>query len=81
MTGGTPLHPDLDALDLHILVERRPEIIVLVLVLVRCRGDTQKDSVVVWTLTDRLDQNMSKQCDNPNVITPMCAQRDVHTYT
>lgn len=37
VTGGAPLHPDLNALDLHVLVERRSEIIVLVLVLVRCR--------------------------------------------
>ena len=41
MTGGAPLHPDLNALDLHVLVERRSEIIVLVLVLVRC-GETHK---------------------------------------
>lgn len=39
VTGGAPLHPDLNALDLHVLVERRSEIIVLVLVLVRC-GET-----------------------------------------
>ncbi len=39
VTGGAPLHPNLNALDLHILVERRSEIIVLVLVLVRC-GET-----------------------------------------
>lgn len=36
VTGGAPLHPDLDALDLHVLVERRSEIVVLVLVLIRC---------------------------------------------
>lgn len=35
VTGGAPLHPDLNALDLHVLVERRSEIIVLVLVLIR----------------------------------------------
>ena len=40
VTGGAPLHPDLNALDLHVLVERRSEIIVLVLVLIRC-GETQ----------------------------------------
>ncbi len=40
VTGGAPLHPDLDALDLHVLVEWRSEIIVLVLVLVRCGGNT-----------------------------------------
>lgn len=38
MAGGAPFHPDLNALNLHVLVERRSEIIVLVFILVRCRG-------------------------------------------
>ena len=55
MTGGAPLHPDLNALDLHVLVERRSEIIVLVLVLVRCREahkyrntHTDRDKHINW---------------------------------
>lgn len=35
MAGGAPLHPDLNALDLHVLVERCSEIIILVLVFIR----------------------------------------------
>lgn len=37
VTGGTPLHAHLDALHVHVLVERRAELVVLVLVLVCCR--------------------------------------------
>lgn len=44
VTGGAPLHPDLNALDLHILVERRSEIIVLVLVLIRYGGGENRHS-------------------------------------
>lgn len=36
MAGGAPLHADLDAPHIHILVQRRPEVILLVLVLIRC---------------------------------------------
>lgn len=34
MAGGAPFHPHLDALHVHVLVERRPELLVLVLVVV-----------------------------------------------
>lgn len=34
VAGGAPLHPHLDALHVHVLVERRPELVVLVLVVV-----------------------------------------------
>lgn len=39
VAGGAPLHPDLDAFDLHVLVERRAEVVVLVLVLVGWRRE------------------------------------------
>lgn len=41
MAGGAPLHPDLNALDLHVFVERRSEIIVLVLVFIRWQTHKQ----------------------------------------
>ncbi len=34
MTGGTPLHPHLNTLDVHVLVQRSAELVVLVLVFV-----------------------------------------------
>lgn len=37
VTRGAPLHAHLDALHVHVLVERRAELVVLVLVLVGCR--------------------------------------------
>lgn len=46
VTGGTPLHPDLNSLDLHVLVERRPEIIVLVLVLLRCAAGREHTHII-----------------------------------
>lgn len=36
VAGGTPLHTDLDAPHIHILVQRSPEVILLILVLIRC---------------------------------------------
>lgn len=36
VTGGAPLHAHLNALHVHVLVERRTELVVLVLVLVCC---------------------------------------------
>lgn len=36
VAGGAPFHADLDAPHVHILVQRGPEIILLILVLVRC---------------------------------------------
>ena len=44
MAGGAPLHPDLNPLDLHVLVERGAEIIVLVLILVSYEGKTNGES-------------------------------------
>lgn len=37
MARGAPLHPHLDALHVHVLVERSAELVVLVLVLVCCK--------------------------------------------
>ena len=36
MAGGTPLHTDLDAPHIHVLVQWGPEVILLILVFVRC---------------------------------------------
>lgn len=36
VAGGTPLHTDLDAPHIHILVQRGPEVILLILILIRC---------------------------------------------
>lgn len=36
VAGGAPLHADLDAPHVHILVQRRPEVVLLVLILIRC---------------------------------------------
>lgn len=46
VTGGAPLHAHLDALHVHVLVERRAELVVLVFVLVRCGGKEEEDSRV-----------------------------------
>lgn len=46
VTGGAPLHAHLDALHVHVLVERRAELVVLVLVLVRCRGKEEEEGHV-----------------------------------
>lgn len=39
MAGGTPLHSDLDAPHVHILVQWGPEVILLILVLIRCEPE------------------------------------------
>lgn len=48
VAGGTPLHTDLDAPYIHILVQRGPEVVFLILVLIRCgpgpRGRGQQES-------------------------------------
>lgn len=36
VAGGTPLHPYLDSFDLHVLVERRAEVVVFILIFVCC---------------------------------------------
>lgn len=36
VAGGTPLHTDLDAPYIHVLVQRGPEVVLLILVLIRC---------------------------------------------
>ena len=52
VTGGTPLHADLDALDLHVLVQRCPEVVVLVLVFVGCWGEQRDgDDCMICTNT------------------------------
>lgn len=35
VAGGTPLHADLNAPHIHVLVQRGPEVVLLVLVLIR----------------------------------------------
>jgi hypothetical protein len=44
VAGGTPFHADLDAPHVHILVQWRPEVVLLVLVLVRCRSRARQGS-------------------------------------
>lgn len=41
--GGAPLHPNLNASDLHRLVERSTEIILFIFVLVSCNKQTHRD--------------------------------------
>lgn len=36
VAGGAPLHPYLDSFDLHVLVQRRAEVVVFILVFVCC---------------------------------------------
>lgn len=43
MAGGTPLHAHLDALHLHVLVQRGTEVVILVLVLIGCDGERKWD--------------------------------------
>lgn len=46
MAGGTPLHTDLDAPHIHVLVQRGPKVILLILVFIRCgpepKGEASK---------------------------------------
>lgn len=46
VTGGAPLHAHLNALHVHVLVERRTELVVLVLVLVCCGWKGEEESRV-----------------------------------
>lgn len=46
VTGRAPLHAHLDALHVHVLVERCAELVVLVLVLVCCGGKEEEESRV-----------------------------------
>lgn len=43
VTGSTPLHPHLDAPHVHVLVEWRAELVVLVFILAGCRLEKKKD--------------------------------------
>lgn len=44
VAGGTPLHPYLDSFDLHVLVQRRAEVVVFILIFVCC--STQNSELV-----------------------------------
>ena len=39
LAGDAPLHPDGDAVDLHVAVQRRPEVVVPILVGARCQSN------------------------------------------
>lgn len=79
VTGGAPLHPDLNALDLHVLVEWCPEIILLILVLVRCGWEEdiankpRKRHVVV--LYDSIWQGHEGSASNEAHPAVRCLQR------
>lgn len=50
VAGCAPLHSDLDAPDVHILVQRGPEVVLLILVLIRCEPGPEEGGRKVTSL-------------------------------
>ena len=53
LARGAPLHPDGDAADLHVLVQRQPEVVIAVLVRRRCRPGAGVSGVCGGSLSFR----------------------------
>ena len=62
LAGGAPLHPDGDAADLHVLVQRQPEVVIAVLVRRRC-GRGRASAAFVGAHSRFVNGNRNEVCE------------------
>lgn len=80
VTGGAPLHPNLNALDLHVLEERRSEVVVFVFILVRCGAQEHavRQGLFVLIVFGFFFQSGKKK--NPKAVIMITAEQKVRLF-